>query len=92
MYLPGWRVRVPDHEVVPVTGTQVAPSVLISTWATATLSEAVPVTVTVPAGTVLFAAGDVIVIEGGVVSGVVGVAEASLESGPMPIRFDAATS
>ena len=66
---------------------------LTSTFATATLSAAVPETVTIVDETSVLFAGDVIVMVGSVVSGAaVGVAEASFDFGPSPTAFTALTS
>jgi hypothetical protein len=81
------------HAVVPEAVVQVAPSVLTSTFAAATLSPAVPEMVTVVDEVSVLFAGEEIVIVGGIVSGgAVGVAEASFDFGPSPTAFAALTS
>jgi len=90
---PSPRVTVADHVVVPAARIQVDPSTLTSTFRTAALSEAVPWTVMVTDVTVAPDAGDVIAIEGFVVSGNgVGIAETSADRVPSPAAFTAAIS
>ena len=68
VFCPSTRVRVLDQEVVPVAGAQVVPSVLSSSFRTATSSEAVPETVTEVDVRIAPLEGDTIVRVGFVVS------------------------
>ena len=91
MFGPSARVSVPDQAVVPVAATQFAASVLTSTFWRATLSEAVPETVTDTDVKVAAVAGEVMAIVGSVVSAVVdGVADTSIDRGPSPTALTAA--
>src|SRR5712691_645986 len=65
-FVPAFRDTVPDHEVVPVVGVQVALSVLNSIVAMATLSEAVPTTVTFGDTRTVSFGGDRMVTSGGI--------------------------
>src|SRR5437867_10909818 len=92
VFAPDRRVTLPDHDVVPLAKVHVVPSVLSSTFSTATLSDATPVTVTVAEVSTLLSAGEPIAIVGRVESVAIGVAEASFDFGPSPTPFTALTS
>src|SRR2546430_17003031 len=90
------RLIVAIQEAVPEALLQVSPSVLTSTSASPTLSDAFPVTTVGPAGREAPATGEVIWIVGLVVSvptpDPFGVAETGALRGPSPMKFVAATS
>src|SRR5207247_7754914 len=90
------KLIVAVHEAVPEALLQFSPSVLTSTNASPTLSDAFPVTTVGPAGSEAPATGDRIWIEGLVVSvptpDALGVARTRALRGPSPIEFTAATS
>src|SRR2546430_14746308 len=90
------RLIVAVQEAVPEALLQVSPSVLTSTSASPTLSDAFPVTTVGPAGREAPATGEVIWIEGLIVSGprpdAFGVAATRALRGPSPTEFVAATS
>src|SRR5437870_2207876 len=82
VFCPSRKVSVADHDVVPVARTHVDPSALTSTFAMATLSDAVPVKVIVVELTTVLFGSEPIVPVGGVESGAGdSVAETSFERG-----------
>src|SRR6266571_7523187 len=90
------KLIVALHEAVPEALLQISPSVLTSTNASPTLSDAFPVTTVGPAGRLAPATGERIWIEGLVVSvpgpAAFGVAGTRGLRGPSPTEFTAATS
>src|SRR5438093_913104 len=88
VFAPDRRVRLPDHDVVPLAKVHVVPSVLSSTFSTATLSDATPVRVTFasPAAAWRFWAAE------GAVPVPIGVADTSPDRTPSPAAFTALTA
>src|SRR5438132_11993871 len=90
------KLTVAVQEAVPAALVQLSPSVLTSTNASPTLSDAFPVTTVGPAGRLDPATGERIWIEGLVVSvptlDAFGVAGTRGLRGPSPMEFTAATS
>ena len=90
------KLIVAVHEAVPEALLHFSPSVLTSTNASPTLSDAFPVTTVGPAGRLAPATGERIWIEGLIVSvprpDAFGVAGTGALRGPSPMEFVAATS
>src|SRR2546430_14706072 len=96
VWSPSVKLIVAVHEAVPEALLHFRPSVLTSTNASPTLSDAFPVTTVGPAGREAPATGERIWIEGFAVSGprpdAFGVAATRALRGPSPTEFVAATS